>query len=283
MNNCKTKLQRAFLGFLLLNLCCSGSLLASITATPKFLFLDGTRKSTPVQIANVGDDEREVWIEARFGYVVSDDSGKISLLMDSLDTEGLSAAQWIQVFPRRFVLAGGENQTIRITAAIPASVKEGEYWARIMITSKPRKPPRSATPGQTQPNSGLVLQTQLGLPFHYRAGRVLTGVQISDLSSSVQGSDLNVTFRLTRTGNASYWGTRTLRIVDQLGKILYTASKNAVVYKSLNVIERLTQRGLPPGSYKIELELATGKRTDIRKEDLLTSPVIRGSIPLVIQ
>ena len=283
MNTRMKKLQRAILACLLFALYSSGSVLASITATPKFLFLDGTKKSTPIQIANVGAEEREVWIEVKFGYVVSDDSGKISLFMDSLDTEGLSAVPWIQIFPQRFVLAAGENQTIRLTASVPASVKEGEYWARVLVTSKPRKPPASSKPNQTQPNSGLVLRTQLGLPFHYRAGRVLTGVQIADFNSSIEGSDLNVKFRLIRTGNASYWGTRTLRIIDQTGKILYTRSKNAAVYKSLNVLEPLTLSEMPRGSYKIELELATGKRTDIRKDDLLPSPVVRSSIPLVIE
>ena len=285
MNYRTTIRYKMFLGGVFFSLCSSACLLAAVTASPKFLFLDGTRKSVPVQIANTGDDEREVWVEIKFGYVISDDSGKILLYMDSLDTEGLSAAGWTQVYPKRFILGPGDSQTIRLTATPPASLKEGEYWARVMITSKPRKPPQaSVAPAQTKQNSGVVLQTQLGLAFHFRAGHVSTGILISDLNSIVDGADINVSFRLTRAGNASYWGTRTLRIVDLAGKVLYAASKNAVVYKSFQVVEKLTQqKGLPHGSYKIELELATGKRLDIRGDDLLQAAPVRSSIPLVIQ
>jgi hypothetical protein len=73
-----------------------------------------------------------------------------------------------------------------------------------------------------------------------------------------------------------------LRIIDHAGKIMYSSSKNQIVYKTFSVVERLTQ-SLPPGEYKVEVELATGKRADIRKEDLLTAPPVRSSIPLKIQ
>lgn len=266
------------------SLLCSASLFASITATPKFVFLDGTRKSTPIHISNSGEEDREVWIDISFGYVTTDDTGKVVMNSDSLESEGFSAAPWIQVFPKRFNLGQGETQTIRLTTTPPPGLKDGEYWARVLITSKPRKPPVAAVPNQTTRGSGMVLLTQVSLPFHFRAGRVVTGVEVTGLQTVVEGTDLNVNFKLTRTGNSSYWGTRTLRIIDRTGKILYTSSKNAVVYKSFNVLEKLTTpKGLPPGSYKVEVELATGKRTDIRKEDLLSAPPLKVSVPLEIK
>lgn len=262
--------------------CCSSFVLAAVTATPKFLFLDGTRKSTAVIVSNNGDDDREVWVELKFGYVASDDSGSVVMVADSLEGQELSAATWIMVFPRRFFLGPGESQTVRLTTTPPPGLKDGEYWARVMITSKPRRTLTKAGQPKTIQNSGLVLQTQIGLPFHYRAGKVFTGVEVSNFNSSVQGSDLNVAFRLTRTGNASFWGTRTMRIIDQAGKVLFTSSKNQVVYKTFNVMEKFTH-GLAPGSYKVEIELATGKRTDVRKDDLVAAPVFRSSIPMVIR
>jgi P pilus assembly chaperone PapD len=257
-------------------------LFASISATPKFLFLDATRRSTPIQISNLESDEREVFIEVKFGYVTSDDSGRAIIFLDTVTVDPYSAAPWIQVYPKRFVFGPGETQTVRLTTTPPPNLKDGEYWARILITSKPRKPTATAKPRE-KTGGGLVLTTQIGLPFHYRYGKVATGLEINNLDAHNEGSDLNISFKLKRTGNASYWGTRTIKITDPAGKSLYSVAKNAVVYNSFNVVEHLSLQNLPAGTYHVEVELATGKRSDIRKDDLISAPLVRSSIPFVVR
>jgi P pilus assembly chaperone PapD len=263
--------------------CVSSSVIfASISATPKFIFLDNTRKSTPIQISNQESEEREVYVEVKFGYVTSDDSGRATLYMDSTATDAYSAVPWIQIFPKRFVFGPGETQTVRLTTTPPPGIKDGEYWARILITSKPRKP-TTAPKTQQKTAGGMVLQTQIGLPFHYRHGKVSTGLEISNLAATAAGGDLSVNFNLKRTGNASFWGTRTIRILDPGGKQLFTSSKNAVVYNSFMVMEHFAVQNLSPGTYRVEVEATTGKRNDIRKDDLIQSPPVRSAVSLVVQ
>jgi P pilus assembly chaperone PapD len=255
---------------------------AAISATPKFVFLDNTRKSTPIQISNLESEEREVSIDVKFGYITSDDSGKPTLFTDSLSTDAYSAASWIQVFPKRFTFGPGETQTVRLTTTPPPGLKDGEYWARIFITAKPRKPTTTAKT-QQKTSGGFILATQIGLPFHYRHGKVTTGLEINNLAATTTGGDLNVSFNLKRTGNASFWGSRTIRIIDPSGKQLYTSTKNAVVYNSFTVMEHFAVQNLSRGTYKIEVETLTGKRTDIKKDDLLPSPPVRSAISVVVQ
>jgi len=246
------------------------------------VFLDNTRKSTPIQISNLESEEREVFIEVKFGYITSDDSGKPTLFTDSVSNDPSSAAAWIQVFPKRFTFGPGETQTVRLTTTPPPGLKDGEYWARVFITAKARKPTTTAKT-QQKTSGGFILQTQIGLPFHYRHGKVATGLEINNLAATTTGGDLNVSFNLKRTGNASFWGSRTIRIIGPSGKQLFTSTKNAVVYNSFTVMEHFAVQNLSSGTYKIEVEALTGKRTDIRKDDLLPSPPVRSAISVVVQ
>jgi hypothetical protein len=277
-------MSRIFNGILILLVFASSSLLiAGITATPKILFLDGTHRSVPVHVSNSSDAENEVWVEIQYGYVGSDDTGKVIYYLDSLSNDPSSAAAWIQVYPKRFILGAGETQTIRLTATPPASLADGEYWADILIASKPRKAPPSATPGQTAPSTGFILKTQLGLPFHYRRGKVITGVQVTDFKAIPTQEGATVSMKLTRSGNASYWGTRTIRIINAIGKVMYTETKNTVVYKTMNVVDKIARGELAPGVYTIDVEFITGKRLDIKADNLIQSPPARISLPLQIQ
>ena len=59
---------------------------ASIVVIPSYLFLDSRHRTLPVTVSNDGDDEREVWLQVKYGYETSDDTGKIFIYMDSLAT-----------------------------------------------------------------------------------------------------------------------------------------------------------------------------------------------------
>jgi len=273
---------RLFVGMFVWTCFSTSVFFAAVSVTPKLLFLDNTRRSTPLQIMNPESEEQEVFLEVKFGYITSDDTGRTIVVMDSVTTDPYSAASWIQIYPKRFVFGPGETQTVRLTTTPPPGIKDGEYWARILISSKPRKP-TITTKTQQASNSGLIIISQIGLPFHFRNGNLATGVEINNLSAVSAGGDLNVSFTLKRTGNASYWGSRTIRIYDHSGKQLFTSLKNAVVYNSFTVLEHFSLQNLAPGTYRVEVETETGKRNDLSKKDLLQSPPARSAVSLIIQ
>jgi len=256
---------------------------ASISIDPKFLFLDGSRRSVSVSISNSDENEAEVWIEVKFGYETSDDSGKIFIHFDSLAIDEPSAATWIRCYPQRFIVGPGESQTVRIAVRPPAGTADGEYWARILVTSKPRnisRLPQSGTTPSAKP--GVNVLTQLDLPFHFRLGKLSTGLEIVPLSPAVTDTAVLVPLRLTRTGNASFWGTRTIKVINGSGKTVFTVTKNIAVYKTMTLVEKISRTGLASGTYSVEFEFVTGKRLDVRTANLIQAPPIHTAASVLI-
>ena len=254
----------------------AGTACAGLNVTPKFVFLDGSRRSVPVHVSNSGDQELEAWIEVRFGYVSSDDTGKITIVADSASmADEPSAAGWIKAFPERFILGVGETQTVRFAAYPPAGLAAGEYWARVYITGKPRKPPAVK-------NAGVVILPQVGVPFHYRNGSMTTGLDVIDANSAVSDKALNVTMKLAKKGNASYWGLRVMRLINESGNVVRTLTRNVVVYKTLTMRDKIDRADIPSGMYSLEYEFVTGKRMDLANSDLVQSPPVRSSLSVII-
>lgn len=253
-----------------------------VSVTPKYIFLDGSRKSVSLYIHNPAAIDNEVWITSEFGYVTTDDTGKLVMVMDSIAANEPSAAGWLRFYPQRFILGPGQSQTIRAIASPPAGTAEGEYWSRILVSGKPRKAPVSQKPGAISSSSGVILTTQISLAFHYRVGKVSTGLDVSDLKASIDQRGLNVSMSLKRTGNGAYWGTRTIRLLSNSGKTVYTFTKNTVCFKEFVVHDVLDVAQVPPGRYVLDVEFATAKRSDIKDSDLIQSMVVRQSLPLTV-
>ena len=255
--------------------------LAAISVTPKFLFLDPTKRSVAINVTNNGNEDDELWVEAKFGYVVSDDTGGIHVIYDSSDAVQNSAASWIRAYPQRFILGPDETQIVRLVVSPPAGIAHGEYWARINISSKPRKPAISVRGAKF--GSGIILVSQVGVAFHYRYGDLTTAIQLSDIKSTNTDSTVDVKMTLTKTGTASFWGVRVVRLVNESGKVVYTSTKELVVYKNLTLRERISKRNVPPGNYKLETDFLTGNRKDIQSNNLIQAPPLRISNPLIVQ
>ncbi len=258
---------------------------AGLVAQPKFLFLDAKHRSAPLYLANPGTEEVEAWVDVKYGYVASDDSGRPTVIMDSLPSASeQSCAGWTEVYPKRFILGPKEGQTVRIVCHPPAGLADGEYWARILVTSRPRKLQRAPSDtAVTAAKSGLVIISQVGLPFHFRVGKVDNGVAVTDFKAAQEGKSLAFKCTLVRTGNASYWGSRTATLIGNDGRVVASVTKNAVVYKTYSVLDTIGIGNVAPGAYTLELELVTGKRTDIVPTDLLRSPAMKTSIPVELR
>ena len=165
----------------------------------------------------------------------------------------------------------------------PDTLKEGEYWARIFVTGRPRKQLPSLVATQEQAKSGVIVLNQISLPFHYRKGRVTTGVQIDNFKAVQDSQAIDIAIDITRRGNASFWGMRKYRLINQSGKVVFTIDKNTVVYRSFKIRERVEFGNISPGNYTLSVEFVTYGRADIRKEDLVQSPPLVQSMPISIR
>jgi len=255
---------------------------AGIQITPSYLFLDGSRRSIPVNVSNTGNDEREVWVEIKFGYEMTDDSGKFYIHLDSLDANEPSAAHWLQCFPKRFLLGPGESQTIRILAVPPAGIAEGEYWARIQVVSKPREKAHVSSQAAQNVKPGITILYQQSLPFHYRVGNPATGLEVDTLITAASDTNVTVSMLLTRKGNASYWGSRTIKVLDKNGKVVLNQTKNTGIYKTIRLTDSFSKLNLQPGNYIVEVEFSTDKRRDVPKASLIHALPVRVTSSFII-
>ncbi len=255
---------------------------AGIVISPSALFLNSGHRMISITATNEGDDEREIWTEMKFGYETSTDSGKIFIYMDSLAHDELSAAAWLQCYPKRFTLRPGESQTIRVMAVPPAGISDGEYWARVILNSKTRQviQPKNAQVNGTKP--ALTILYQQSVPFHYRVGRVTTGLKVDSLITALSDTSVDVYLRISRTGNASFWGSRTLELRDKNGTVVYKVTRNSGVYKKITTVDHINRGGITSGDYTLSVLFASEARTDIPKKQLLQTQQVRASTSITI-
>ena len=258
------------------------SLEAGILVQPSFLFLNQSRSSIPITVRNPGNTAVEVWLEVKFGYVTSNDTGQTIIIYDTLGTPSESAVQWIKFYPQRFRLEPLRSQIVRVMVSPPPNIRDGEYWARVLIGNQDVKDPRKpADIGKGK--SGITFAQQIGIPLHYRKGVVTTGLDLKNVDVSVTQDKINIKMDLNRLGNASYWGGATFSLFDSQKKRVLLTKKDIVVYTNYHGRIEIDRSKIPPGTYSLEVDISPDLRTNVRKSDLIPSEPIHISKSIVLK
>ncbi len=225
---------------------------AGVTVYPTEVFVKPPNKSAPVVITNPGNTEIEVWLSFSYQYPVFFDSSGIKMSTgDSTSGEEPMASKWLRAIPQRFTLKPQESQVVRILAAPPPGLKSGEYWAQVVISSKERKP--ATTTEQAGAKFNMDIITQSAVPFHFRTGATTTGVQVREAQAFGTSKGVHVHLVLDRSGNASYWGRMTTRVLNSNGKVIKTKESRMVVYQSMDYSLDIDLEEERSGQYSVEL------------------------------
>ncbi len=247
-----------------------------VLIAPTTIIIDARARSAELQINNPGDSPVEVSVgDVFFGYPVTDSAGKFDLrTVEAPDSTMPSAAGWLQAYPRLVTLGGREHQVVRLLARAPNGLKDGEYWARLVVSARNQPP---ATTGPVDSNGvsvGLNLEVRTVLPVLFRKGAVSTGVRIDSLSlSRVEGDSLEFHARLTRTGNAAYIGQIRAAVVDSSGTVVASTRSPIAVYFEMSPRGRMVCGALPPGRYRLRFELSTDREDIPPNERISAAPV----------
>jgi hypothetical protein len=259
----------------------SADMFAAVSVSPKYIFLDPSRRSVAITVSNPDPEDLECWVDFKYGYVASDDTGKLQIVYDSIATNEPSAASWLKSYPQRFIVGPNETQIVRVTASPPPGLLPGEYWARVLISGKPRSTPKpSNNLGGVSMGVGWV--RQIGLAFHYRIGKVSTGIEVTNFNVAATSKKIDAKMFLQRTGNASYWGTRFYRLLDANRNVIGNWRRHTAVYKTMWIHDVFDLPVNASGSCTLEAEFVTEKRTDLNNADLVKSPAVRVSSNVVI-
>jgi len=191
---------------------------------------------------------------------------------DSATAARSSLVPWVRAFPRRVLLAAGQQQMVRLTLRPPEGLEEGVYWARLVVSSVPESPPVDTAPrGIT---TQITFRLQQITTVLYRRGDTRTAVEVGPVVVREDSADLHLLVPLKRTGAAPFLGSVKVRVEDARGAVVQEGTETTSVYYSLVKHITLPRSRLRSGAYTAEIT-AVAERPDVAPDALFPmAPVV---------
>ncbi len=243
-----------------------------VVISPHFLFMTDRDKSTTLDLSNSSSVATDVSLWTVFGTYRTDSVGGIVVVADTTPPTGApTAARWMEVYPRHFVLRPNTHQQVKILAVPPAGLPDGEYRTRLIVDAKPVLSPQ-AVRADAPSSIALTVEIQTSLSMIYRQGAMTSGVKISDVRATVNGDYLDVRMHLEKTGNASFFGKLRGGLLETTGRVIVPLDVNLAMNETMEPRFRLALGALKSGTYSLRLNISSD-RLDIPPDDVV--PVAR--------
>lgn len=256
-------------------------LLEAVLVAPHAVFMDHRTRTGELHLHNTGTRPEEITVELTFGYPAADSTGRVQVLLtDTPDSTEPSAAGWVRAFPKRLVLGPGERQVVRLLATPPAGLADGEYWSRIVVTSRAGQ--TEARTADSAISTGIDIELRTVLSLLYRKGAVSTTIRPDSLRAAIEGDSLVVTARMERGGNGAFIGNALVTLADSAGAPLGEWVRAIAVYRSDTRRFALPLDSIPTSAQWVRLELNTD-RDDVDRRDLLQLIPVRDSVRLEVR
>ena len=278
----------------LVKLICASTLVLLLTVLPEVLkavlvaphavFMSHRDRTGEITLINTSDEPEEVSVALQFGYPDGDSTGGVLVrLFEDPAPHHPSAAGWIRAFPQRMRLAPGQRQVVRLFATPPADLHDGEYWSRVLITSKGGVVPVAGSTDAV--TAGLSLEIRTIISLNYRKGDVYTGVALNDLKMGIANDSLIVWVELERQGNAAYLGQLRLGVQSFDGaRTLLSESMPVAVYYTLNRRYAFAlDEAAEPGTYNLTFDLDTNREDFDDLTNVLPAEPITRTIPVEVR
>ncbi|HXT16776.1 MAG TPA: hypothetical protein VN706_14150 [Gemmatimonadaceae bacterium] len=209
----------------------------AVSISPTAIYLSSRDRTASFELYNGDDTPAEVELSLAFGYPASDSLGRVDVhLLDSVPATEPSAVPWLRLFPRRVVLQPKQRQLVRVGAYPPAGIAVGEYWARLLVRSRPSPLPVEADKGRSARRPLMKIETLFITALNYRNGAVTTGVQVDSARARTTDSTLSLVLDMHRTGNAAYLGRLNVEVLSTSGAVVMQSAEDVAVYRSLRRI-----------------------------------------------
>jgi len=106
-----------------------------VSIAPTTIFIDQNGIGS-VFITNPGNSPQEINVSFIFGYPGNDDLGNLIMVYsDSIRAKQFGIDDRVRAFPRTFILAPQQQQTVRLQVRPDRSLAAGTYFTRVKITS----------------------------------------------------------------------------------------------------------------------------------------------------
>jgi hypothetical protein len=222
-------------------------------------------------IQNPGNTPGEVTIGFSFGLPESDSLGNVRVrLDDSAINDPRSAATWVKAFPRKLIIPPNGSQIVRFVARPPDTLPDGEYWARIVIESQEGTTSLPTPSADDQITTKLNMVMRTAIMLKYRTGDLVAGLRLNNTDAIRTDSTIDVLVDMTNTGNVSYLGILTCRLLDANDQEINSHALQLAVYYDL---KRRVSFPLPAGEfkspYKVDVSISSRGRRDIPAKDMI--------------
>lgn len=246
---------------------------AQISIAPTSVFLDKNGIAS-IYVTNPSDQPQEINIGFLFGYPGNDDLGNLIMVYgDTLREKEHGIGDKLRAFPRAFVLAPQQQQTIRLQLRPDRSMPDGTYFTRLRVTSNNL----TAEVGDVEENA---VATQVNfkfdqvIPVFYRNGEAKTGLEITEIETNLEMGKLRAIADFKTLGNSPFIGSVTAMLKDQNDKTVAEEQQTTALYFSgKKGLDISLPAGLPSGEYQVEMRFET-KRSDIASNNLIQSSPI---------
>ncbi len=255
---------------------------AQVILSPYVVYMDETNKYGSLVVQNESFDSYDISISFIFGYPVSDSVGTRTMKYISNPSEDEpSISSWVKVFPRKFVLAPKERQTVRLLVKPPKGVKDGTYWTRIVTQSTPIDKQKDSSASGVSAKIKFVLNQITTAIF--RKGNASTGLSIDNVKLYKDSTNTyQLLYSLGRKGNSPFFGNFNLKVYDVNDVLVKEESDYASIYSDFVRNYILAKDDFNPGKYKAELEIIFNEKEDIPKSKMESIPAIKNSFEFLI-
>jgi hypothetical protein len=255
---------------------------AQLSISPPYVSVDGRSGVGNLYITNNSPQPQEVEISFAFGYPASDTAG--NLVMNYTDTvayKKYAMDPMVRAFPRTFILPANQQRTVRVQVKPSPGMKDGFYFTRIKIFTKPQTA-EVAKPVGEGISTRISLNFEQVIPAFYRRGKVTTGLKIEKIEAHQKDTLLMILVHMDRMGEAPFIGSVTAKLKDAKGKVVSTFQTSTTAYfKVLRQIDMSIAK-VKPGSYNLELTFET-KRGDMGIGDLVQAQPIKEVVDVIIK
>ncbi len=244
---------------------------ASVMVAPTVVFLSERSRTGRIIVQNPADEPTEVTVRFSFGLPFSDSLGNVQVaLQDSGVTDPRSALDWMKAFPRKVIIPARGSQVIRLIARPPSDLPDGEYWARIVVSSRENNVsiPTSDNPENISTHLNMVMQ--MAIMVKYRTGELVSNLELKNVQTAAADSTVSVMLDMSNRGNVSYMGVLHATLYDADGKKMNESASNVAVYRDLR---RRVDLFVPDGEfrkpYNVSVMISSDGRTDVPPQDLI--------------
>jgi len=250
---------------------------AQISIAPTTIFIDQNGIGS-VFITNPADTPQEINVSFAFGYPGDDELGNLTMVYtDSIRAKQFGIDERVRAFPKTFILAPQQQQTVRLQVRPDRTLAAGTYFTRVKITS-------NAQTSDVEETTQEGVSTRVNFKFDQviaafqKVGTVTTGLEFENVQLVQSDSILRVIPTFKTTGNSPFIGSVTATLKNAQNQTLAEQGQTVALYfYGKRAIELKLPEGVAPGDYSVTLVYET-KRGDIPSSDLVQSPAISKTI-----